>query len=211
MRNDDGVDELPNPKRIRRGDDLHESLCEIVDPPGHPPTAVSSPGPPLGSRESDGQWLTRRKDKTPRKSSTSSMATAASTAVSTPTAAETAASTPAAATTAAAHEEVKDGEGLFAEMDLSLENEPTAASQTRPPPIDAAVSAADEAHRTPTPSRKVAARAHAAAGEGAGVDIAGAGAGGNGVDFEGEAWTPYSPRSDVSTEVSPWEGRTGWQ
>ncbi|CBJ29831.1 similar to SET domain, bifurcated 1 [Ectocarpus siliculosus] len=127
-------DELPDAKRIRRGGDLHESLCEVVDLAGHPPTAVSSPGPSRGSGGSGGQWLTRRKDKTPRESSTSSMATAAETAI--------------------------------------------------------------------------AARTHAAAVEGPGVDIAAAGAGGGGdevavdVDFEGEAWTPSSPRSDVSPEMA---------
>lgn len=215
-RNDDGVDELPDAKRIRRGGDLHKSLCEVIDLAGHPPTAASSPGPSRGSGGSGGQWLTRRKDKTPRKSSTSSMATAAETAVETTTAATAVSvatagvSTPTAATTAA-QDEVKDGEGLFAEIDLSLENESTAVSQTRPPPKDAAVSTAEEAHRTPPPSWKIAAQTHAAAVEGPGVDIAtaGAGGGGNEVNFEGEAWTPSSPRSDVSPEVRVREkGRT---
>ncbi|CAN0369895.1 unnamed protein product, partial [Ectocarpus sp. 12 AP-2014] len=222
-------DELPDPERIKRGGDLNESLCEVVDLVGHPPTAASSPGPPPGSGGSGGQWLTRRKDNTPRKSSASSMATAAETAVetataatavsvatagvSTPTVAAKAVGTPTAekaavrtptAATRAAQEEVKDGEGLFAEIDLSLENESTAVSQTRPPPKDAAFSTAEEAHRTPPPSRKIAARTHATAGGDPGVDIAAAGAGGGGneVNFEGEAWTPSSPRSDVSPEVS---------
>ncbi|CAB1107992.1 unnamed protein product [Ectocarpus sp. CCAP 1310/34] len=212
-------DELPNPKRIRRGGDLHESLCEVVDPPGHPPPGVSSPGPPRGSGGSGEQWLTRRKDKAPGKPSTPSMATpatamsVATAGVSTPTSATTAASTPTAETaavstptaaTTAAQEEVNYGEGLFAEIDLSLEDESTTVSQTRSPHKDAAVSTAEEAHRTPPPSRNIAARTHAAAGGGPGVDIAAAGAGGGGneVDFEVEAWTPSSPRSDVSPEMA---------
>ncbi|CAM9958003.1 unnamed protein product [Ectocarpus sp. 13 AM-2016] len=212
-------DELPDPERIKSGGDLNDSLCEVVDLAGHPPTAASSPGPPPGCGGSGGQWLTRRKDNTPRKSSASSTATAAAAmsvataGVSTPTVAATAVSTPTAekaavrtptAATRAPQEEVKDWEGLFAEIDLSLENESTAVSQTRPPPRDAAFSSAGEAHRTPPPSRKIAARTHAAGGRGPGVDIAAAGAGGGGneVDFEGEAWTPSSPRSDVSPEMA---------
>ncbi|CAM9879176.1 unnamed protein product [Ectocarpus sp. 12 AP-2014] len=216
-------DELPDPKRIKTGGDLIESLCEVVDLAGHPSTTASSPGPPRGSEGSGGQWLTRRKDassmataaETAVETATAATAvsvatagvsapTAAATAVSTATAAETAAvSTPMAATRAE-KEEVKDGEGLFAEIDLSLENESTAVSQTRPPTKHAAVSTAEEAHRTPPPSRKIAARTHAAAGGGLGVDIAAAGASGvgNEVDFEGEAWTPSSPRSDVSPEMA---------